>query len=316
MSKSFRYVSEFSFPSEAGYSGSAGKTAVKGYYRGGEKAHTRNVIRNEREELNRVEAKRRDAGQEVKRVQAEMRYDKNELKPMMKKAGGAVKSDMKQTGMIKNKGSLGVVNNKNPGETKKHTAPNLPGKKMAYKEGGACYAKGGKAMAKVGKVMGEYKEGKLHSGSKKGPEVTNRKQAVAIALSEARKAGAKIPMKKYGGGSISDKDYQALQEAARGSSAARGAKAGALNQVAKKVGSRIDEGVSSRPVDKVGRRVTMEQLNRMSRDLGAMSEADIKYMRDAMKRAERVQAEEANESRLLNRARGGYMHGGMHQKKK
>lgn len=41
---------------------------------------------------------------------------------------------------------------------------------------------------KVKKVMGEWKSGKLHSGSKKGPAVTNRKQAIAIALSEARKA--------------------------------------------------------------------------------------------------------------------------------
>jgi Family of unknown function (DUF6496) len=40
---------------------------------------------------------------------------------------------------------------------------------------------------KVGKVMHEYKEGKLHSGSKKGPKVKSKKQAVAIALSEARK---------------------------------------------------------------------------------------------------------------------------------
>jgi hypothetical protein len=53
-----------------------------------------------------------------------------------------------------------------------------------------------KGEAKVEKVMHEYKEGKLHSGSKKGPEVTNPKQAVAIALSEARKSGAKIPKKK------------------------------------------------------------------------------------------------------------------------
>lgn len=42
-------------------------------------------------------------------------------------------------------------------------------------------------MEKVEKVMKEFKRGKLHSGSKKGPEVTNRKQAVAIALSEARR---------------------------------------------------------------------------------------------------------------------------------
>lgn len=41
-----------------------------------------------------------------------------------------------------------------------------------------------KKQDKVGKVMREYKEGTLHSG-KKGPVVKSRKQAVAIALSEA-----------------------------------------------------------------------------------------------------------------------------------
>jgi hypothetical protein len=40
---------------------------------------------------------------------------------------------------------------------------------------------------KVQKVMGEYKRGTLHSGSKKGPKVKSRKQAVAIALSEQRR---------------------------------------------------------------------------------------------------------------------------------
>lgn len=38
---------------------------------------------------------------------------------------------------------------------------------------------------KVEKVMKEYKEGKLHSGSRKGPVVKSKKQAVAIAMSEA-----------------------------------------------------------------------------------------------------------------------------------
>lgn len=63
------------------------------------------------------------------------------------------------------------------------------------------YAKGGmtKGEKKIGKVMREYKEGKLHSGSKKGPKVKSREQAIAIALSEARKAGAKIPKKAEGG---------------------------------------------------------------------------------------------------------------------
>ena len=53
-----------------------------------------------------------------------------------------------------------------------------------------------KGKTKIKKVMTEFKEGKLHSGSKKGPVVTNKAQGVAIALSEARKAGAKIPKKK------------------------------------------------------------------------------------------------------------------------
>jgi len=39
--------------------------------------------------------------------------------------------------------------------------------------------------------MGEYKRGKLHSGSKSGPKVKSRKQAIAIAMSEARKKGEK-----------------------------------------------------------------------------------------------------------------------------
>lgn len=46
-------------------------------------------------------------------------------------------------------------------------------------------AKGG--AAKVGKVMSEFKAGDLHSGSKSGPAVKSRKQAIAIALSEARR---------------------------------------------------------------------------------------------------------------------------------
>lgn len=53
-----------------------------------------------------------------------------------------------------------------------------------------------KAKEKIHKVMGEFKHGELHSGSKKGPKVTSQKQAVAIALSEARNKGLKVPKKK------------------------------------------------------------------------------------------------------------------------
>jgi hypothetical protein len=66
------------------------------------------------------------------------------------------------------------------------------------------YARGGakKTMAKVGKVMQEFAEGELHSGSKKGPIVSNPKQALAIGYSEARRAGKK-PLKKFNGGDVS-----------------------------------------------------------------------------------------------------------------
>ena len=42
-----------------------------------------------------------------------------------------------------------------------------------------------KGQKKVAKVMKEYKAGTLRSGSKKGPRVRSRAQAIAIALSEA-----------------------------------------------------------------------------------------------------------------------------------
>ncbi len=44
-----------------------------------------------------------------------------------------------------------------------------------------------KSKDKVRKVMHEFRVGSLHSGSKKGPKVKSRKQAIAIALSEARR---------------------------------------------------------------------------------------------------------------------------------
>lgn len=121
-----------------------------------------------------------------------------------------------------------------------------------YMKGGSCegHAKGGKVKgaAKIAKVMGEFKSGKLHSGSKEGPEVTNPKQAVAIALSEARKAGAKVPVKKAEGGRM------------------------------------MRENITSRPV-KVG--PTPEE----------------RMTRATLGRAERMQAEEANESRIARESR-------------
>ncbi len=53
---------------------------------------------------------------------------------------------------------------------------------------------GPKAQEKVKETMREFKQGELNSGS--GQTVTNRKQAIAIGLSQARKVGAKVPPKK------------------------------------------------------------------------------------------------------------------------
>ena len=113
------------------------------------------------------------------------------------------------------------------------------------------YMKGGsaKGAAKMGKVMHEFATGKLHSGSKKGPEVTNKKQAVAIAMSEARKAGAKMPVKKAEGGGVFNE---------------RGKRATAAEIAAE--GRRMEgrkppvEGISTRPTDDSGRRMTDAEL--------------------------------------------------------
>ena len=54
------------------------------------------------------------------------------------------------------------------------------------------------AQKKVAKVMRERKRGTLRSGGS-GKKVTSRKQAIAIGLSEARRAGAKVPKKRVSG---------------------------------------------------------------------------------------------------------------------
>ena len=66
---------------------------------------------------------------------------------------------------------------------------------MIYKRKSESNSKSKSGYSKIHTVMSEYKRGTLHSGS--GAKVTSKKQAVAIALSEARKRGARIPKKKY-----------------------------------------------------------------------------------------------------------------------
>jgi hypothetical protein len=122
----------------------------------------------------------------------------------------------------------------------------------------AKYAKGGhvkKAEQKIGRVMEEFTKGKLHSGSKEGPKVKSTKQAVAIALNEARAAGAKIPrVKKFAGGMMEE----------GGTYNERGKRA-TMAEIAAE-GRRMEgrkppvEGISTRPTDDSGRRMTDKEL--------------------------------------------------------
>lgn len=81
---------------------------------------------------------------------------------------------------------------------RRHRASRLPGYasvvRVVNREGVEMTKYSPKASEKVEETMREMKEGKLKGGS--GKKVTNPKQAVAIGLSEARHAGAKVPKKK------------------------------------------------------------------------------------------------------------------------
>jgi hypothetical protein len=73
---------------------------------------------------------------------------------------------------------------------------------------------GRKAQQKVERAMRERKEGTLRSG-RSGKRVTSRKQAIAIGLSEARKAGAKVPRKRSTKRSSSSKRSSKRSHASR-----------------------------------------------------------------------------------------------------
>lgn len=76
--------------------------------------------------------------------------------------------------------------------TAKKSATKSASKKAAKKSSAKKYSAG--ASKSVEREMKAMKQGKLKSGS--GQKVTSRKQAIAIGLSEARKAGSKVPAKK------------------------------------------------------------------------------------------------------------------------
>ena len=130
------------------------------------------------------ESKAHEGIESMKMESKETKMERKGFKEI--KSGKMVKVD--KGGPVK-KGILIIVGNKDKkskGMAKCGlTTPTIPNslkkgmKKIGLKDGG---------QTKVGKVMREFGKGKLHSGSKKGPVVKSRKQAIAIALSEAGKS--------------------------------------------------------------------------------------------------------------------------------
>ncbi|MFM7012384.1 MAG: DUF6496 domain-containing protein [Betaproteobacteria bacterium] len=165
-------VNDFNFSSAGKTVGYCGGGMAKGYAKGGK-------------------VMEKSTGETYPSRRAMEKHESMETPRMQRKEviqRETVKAPSAPREMIKSRGALGVLANKNPGETAMHTAPNLPGK-MMLKKGGPVIPKAG--YKKIDKVMGEFKAGDLHSGSKTGPKVTGTKQAVAIALSEARRADKK-----------------------------------------------------------------------------------------------------------------------------
>lgn len=201
MGKTLKYVSEFTFPS-------AGKTDAKGYAQGGPPAMANRPAAQQ-------QALQQRLAQQMVQARAAQKMQQPPGRPMVPPQG-AIPAQMPQRpmpgqaprgpmpGMAKGGMAMGGMKSTKPAASpapksdmlyskKENTAKTLlsdgKGAPMPHARGSVNMAKGG--MSKVGKVMDEYKAGELHSGSKTGPVVSNRKQAIAIGMSEARKASKK-----------------------------------------------------------------------------------------------------------------------------
>ena len=161
MGKNIQY-GEFTFPSSSARptamknGGAMCKTPV-GYAKGGAKREPEAVVRKEVALLRKAAAPKALISHEVREVSGE------------KDTPATIKAEVGM--MRKAKAPLTMIKEEMMEPT-------------GMKKGGMTQME-----KKVGKVMGEFKSGELHSGSKSGPMVKNRKQAIAIGLSEGRNAG-------------------------------------------------------------------------------------------------------------------------------
>lgn len=208
MGKSLKYVNDFDFSSagkSVGYCG--GGMAKKGYAEGGmhkdvamDKKIVRAAVHKHEQSKHKGEPLTKLARGGMPEVRSMAKREMMATPTMEKKEvvqRESVKAPASPLGMLRDNSRLGIKDNKNPG-IKRRSVPVAPREPMIkpYMAGGAVNCKTGGAVPKAGaskipKVMHEFKAGELHSGSKSGPVVKNRKQALAIALSEARAVGKK-----------------------------------------------------------------------------------------------------------------------------
>ena len=200
MGKTLKYVKDFDFSSAGktvGYCG--GGMAKKGYAEGGkadiaqDKAMIKSAVHKHEKAMHKGEPLTKLArGGKAPEVRSMAKREMMATPTMEKKEvvqRESVKAPASPLGMLRDRSRLGIEDNKNPGMGRRRM-PVAPREPMIapYKEGGAVPKKGA---YKIPKVMREFKSGELHSGSKSGPVVKSREQALAIALSEARQAGKK-----------------------------------------------------------------------------------------------------------------------------
>lgn len=173
-----KYVKEFEFGSDKGYTGSAGQTVVKGYARGG-KAQDKRMIaeavhKHERNDHPGKPLTKLKKGGVLEKATGERYASKSEMVKHERSESPRMQREevMQQAKQVQRGPAMAAGRD-----------PRMPLLGQP-----PMMAKGGKFQAKVGKVMHEFGKGELHSGSKEGPVVKNPKQAVAISMSEARKA--------------------------------------------------------------------------------------------------------------------------------
>ena len=134
------------------------------------------------EDMSEIHEGAESAAEEARETKLEKKgYEETKTGKMIKDVGRGIKEGVKKVAKAPKEAAETVVESfkklKDP-EFRKKAGIGEPYKGPSRKE----YKKGGQA--KVAKVMREFGKGKLHSG-KKGPVVKSRKQAIAIALSEA-----------------------------------------------------------------------------------------------------------------------------------